>query len=138
MASNEEVLRKWVGIAAAGEFERIPEVWAADMTLHAGDLGEANGIDEMLALFGKVASAFPDMGVEIAQLVSEGDRIAALYWFTGTHEGDYFGVAPTGKKMKVMAWGLYRIADEKIAEAWAFDDTLSMLIQLGALPVNNG
>jgi steroid delta-isomerase-like uncharacterized protein len=78
--------------------------------------------------------AFPDWRVDIsALLIDEG--MAAVRWVgTVTHQGDFYGIPPTGRQIRVSGINLYRIADGKIAEEWEQTDSLSMVRQLGALP----
>ena len=53
-------------------------------------------------------SAFPDVWVNVDQIVAEDDKVACRWTSTGTHEGDLFGIPPTGSKVKVTATVWYR------------------------------
>jgi predicted ester cyclase len=52
----------------------------------------------------------------------------------GTHEGDFLGIAPTGKRVSFSGIVILRVVDGKIVERWAQLDNLSLLQQLGAIP----
>jgi predicted ester cyclase len=52
----------------------------------------------------------------------------------GTHQGDFQGIAPTGKQVTIPAIRIYRVADGKMAELWVEFDALGLLQQLGAVP----
>jgi predicted ester cyclase len=79
-------------------------------------------------------AAFPDGKWAIAGIVAEGDLVAARASFTGTHQGELFGIAPTGKQVTLSATYICRLANDKIVERWANSDELGMLQQLGAIP----
>ncbi|MEL0315904.1 MAG: ester cyclase, partial [Halieaceae bacterium] len=63
-------------------------------------------------------------------VVAEGDRVVTRYDSTGTHEGAFQGVAPTGRTCAIAEVSIYRIAGGKIAEQWGFPDGLSHMQQL--------
>jgi steroid delta-isomerase-like uncharacterized protein len=76
-------------------------------------------------------NAFPDFHMSIEQIAAEDDRVAARFIETGTHQGELFGIAPTGKKVKFSEIGILRIADGKIVESWYDVDMLGLMGQLG-------
>ena len=79
-------------------------------------------------------AGFPDGRWAIVGIVAEGDQVAARAAFTGTHQGEFLGIPPTGRKVTVSAIYICRLADGKIVERWANVDELGMLRQLGAIP----
>ncbi|MDQ3870275.1 MAG: ester cyclase, partial [Chloroflexota bacterium] len=52
----------------------------------------------------------------------------------GTHQGEFLGIAPTGKPISAGGMSIYRIADGKIAEEWTLGDLATVLQQIGAMP----
>ncbi len=64
-------------------------------------------------------------------MIEEGDHVAFWGRVTGTHEGPFMGLEPTGKRIDIMGIGAVRLKDGKIAERWANFDILRMLQQLG-------
>lgn len=81
-----------------------------------------------------VRTAFPDVHFTLEDMVSEGNKVVVRWTFRGTHEHDFMGVPPAGKRVTIMGIAIYRIANEKIAEAWVAWDTGGLLRQLGAVP----
>ena len=79
-------------------------------------------------------AAFPDGRWAIGDIIAEGDLIAARASFTGTHQGEFLGIPPTGRQVTVSAMYVCRLAGGKIVERWANSDELGMLQQLGAIP----
>jgi predicted ester cyclase/dienelactone hydrolase len=76
-------------------------------------------------------AAFPDFHMEITHMIAEDDRVAARFVETGTHQGELFGVAPTGKQVRFTEIGILRVADGKIVESWYDVDMLGLMQQLG-------
>jgi steroid delta-isomerase-like uncharacterized protein len=78
--------------------------------------------------------AFPDLRIEVEEVVAEKNLVALRWSARGTHRGDLFGIAPTGKEATVSGMTIDRWADGKIVESWTNWDTLGLLQQLGAVP----
>jgi len=89
------------------------------------------GHKQVLAYF---RSAFPDVKWTIEDMIAEGDKVMVRLLWQGTHDGDFFGIPPTGKKVSVMGTHLLRVANGKIAEHWGNDDDLGLMRQLGVVP----
>jgi predicted ester cyclase len=80
-------------------------------------------------------SAFPDFTMEIVQLVAEGDTVVAHFRCSGTHRGEWLGVAPTGRRFEnVDEIYVFRVRDGRLAAATGVEDNLSRMRQLGLLP----
>ena len=77
-------------------------------------------------------AAIPDRVDVIEEVIAEGDRVGLLFRLTGTHQGNLFGIAPTGKTIDVYEAAILRIANNQIAEAWFMADEAGLLKQLGA------
>jgi predicted ester cyclase len=88
----------------------------------------AEGVKIIATMF---RNAFPDYWMTIDHLVAEPDRVAARFSQGGTHQGDLFGIPPTGKTVKFTEMGILRVADGKVVESWYDVDMLGMMQQLG-------
>jgi predicted ester cyclase len=77
--------------------------------------------------------AFPDTHVEFTETFFGDDVLAAVWMFTGTHEGEYpgFPIEPTGRRVEMEGLVIGRMGDEKMTEFWHLSDTATMLDQLG-------
>ena len=66
-----------------------------------GSLGQEKSC---LAEFGEyidfIRRTFPDFSNEIEEIISEGDKAFARLTYRGTHYGELFGIAPTGRKIR--------------------------------------
>ena len=65
--------------------------------------------------------------------VAEGDMVAGRFVFHGTHEGEFMGIAPTGRQVTFRGLSLNRVVDGKIVEAWVEIDLEDILGQIGAV-----
>jgi steroid delta-isomerase-like uncharacterized protein len=78
--------------------------------------------------------AFPDLKLTIEDQISEGDRVMTRWTARGTHQGDLFGIAPTGKQATISGVTIDRLQGGKIVETWDTWDTLGLMQQIGAVP----
>jgi predicted ester cyclase len=76
--------------------------------------------------------AFPDRTDTVEEIIADGDMVGVLFKLTGTHKGNFLGIAPTGKSIDVYEAGIFRLADGKIVESWFMADEVRLLRQIGA------
>jgi steroid delta-isomerase-like uncharacterized protein len=101
-----------------------------DSALPAPTIG-ASGIKASAAAY---RQAFPNLTISISEQIAEDDRVVTRWEASGTHENEFFGVAPTGKQVTVTGITMDRYADGQLIENWTNWDTLGLLMQLGAVP----
>jgi predicted ester cyclase len=77
-------------------------------------------------------ASFPDVHIEIVELIAEGEKVVARFTCSATHLGDWLGQAPTGRRFERVdeVW-ILRFRDCKIVHVWSLEDTLDRLRQLG-------
>jgi predicted ester cyclase len=77
-------------------------------------------------------ASFPDVHMEIVELVAEGDKVVGRFTCSATHLGAWLGHAPTGRRFeRVDEVSIFRLRDGRIVHAWTLEDTRSRLEQLG-------
>lgn len=76
--------------------------------------------------------AFPDITIEVEDVVSAGDRIAFRSVMRGTHRGEFVGIPPTGRQVTVGLVDIIRVENGRFAEQWGGPDMLDLVRQLGA------
>jgi predicted ester cyclase len=86
-----------------------------------------------LSAFG-ILYSFPDLQVTIEDDFAEGDKVGTRGYCTGTHKGDFEGLAPTGKQVKFAAIDLWRVENGKLVETWHQIDHSGLMKQLGLVP----
>ena len=79
-------------------------------------------------------ASFPDIYLDIEDLIAEGDKVVVRYTVRGTHQGSFMGLPPSGKQFSFTGIGIQRIVDGKFVERWEQADTLGLLQQLGVIP----
>jgi predicted ester cyclase len=70
----------------------------------------------------------------IEDLIAEREKVVLRFTYRGIHQGQWRGPPPTGKSVMFTGTITYRIVDGKAVEAWANEDILSLMHQLGLLP----
>jgi predicted ester cyclase len=79
-------------------------------------------------------AAFPDMHVTIEEEIAEGDKVATRGYFSGTHKGEFMGIPPTGKTIKISYIDIWRVANGRGKDNWVQMDMLGLMQQLGVIP----
>jgi steroid delta-isomerase-like uncharacterized protein len=81
-------------------------------------------------------TGFPDLRFAVEETICEEDKVVAPWTFTGTHKGEFLGIAPTNKKVSIAGITIHQVADGKILDSQAMWDAISLLHQLGVeLPI---
>ncbi len=104
-------------------------VWEGD-SLPAPVVGPSAAAQTMAAFY----TAFPDLHFEVQREFASGDQGAICWRVTGTHRGDFAGIAPTGRRVEYNACAIFQVREGKIARVWTYLDTGLILRQLGVLP----
>jgi steroid delta-isomerase-like uncharacterized protein len=122
-------------IFGQGKLEVADEVIAPNYVGHDPALPEPirgpEGVKEAAAGY---RAAFSDLTCTVDQQVAEGDTVVTRWTARGTHDGELFGVAPTGKQATVTGISIERVVDGKIVEDHTNWDTFGLMQQLGAIP----
>ncbi|UOZ03316.1 ester cyclase [Amycolatopsis sp. WQ 127309] len=106
-------------------------MFAEDALDHDPAPGQAAGREGFRGFFRTLVGAFPDARLEPATLVADDDHVCLAYTLTGTHQGDFQGIAATGRKIEVRGVQIGRFENGKIVERWGSTDELGILHQLG-------
>ena len=74
--------------------------------------------------------AFPDLHVALDELIAEGDRVFLRSTMTGTHDGEYKGLPPTGRHVAAESAEVFRIADGRFVGYWCLANVAGLMRQL--------
>jgi steroid delta-isomerase-like uncharacterized protein len=96
--------------------------------------GAPSGPQGLKAVVTMLRNAFPDDHHTIEDLIAEGDKVVARLTHTGTHQGAFLDLPPTGKHISTTSIHIFRFADGQLVEHWASRDDLGLLQQLGTIP----
>lgn len=138
--ANKSLSRRVIDeIFNEGKLEVADEIVAADSISHDPALPEpASGPEGLKQVVTGYRAAFPDLSVTIDDQIAEGDRVVTRWTARGTHEGDLWSIAATGKQGTVTGITIDRYKGGKIVEVWTNWDTLGLMQQLGVVPVMTG
>jgi hypothetical protein len=112
---------------------KIDEVFHPDVLIRTPLPAQATGAQAFKEVFATLHRAFPDLVVTIEDFIEEGDKVVCRNTVTGTHQGPYMGVAPTGKAVAYSEIFILRFVNGRIAEIWGVVDVFSQLKQLGLI-----
>jgi steroid delta-isomerase-like uncharacterized protein len=118
----------------SGNFDVFDEVVAPDVVDHDPAPEQGPGPQGFKDMFATMRAAFPDMEVTPEHMTATEDDVALAYTITGTHQGDFLGVAPTGRKVTARGVQIGRFENGRLAERWGSSDQFAILQQLGAEP----
>ncbi len=85
-------------------------------------------------LFQSMFDAFPDFEMIVEDTIVEGDKAVILVTARGTHQGEFMGMAPTGRRIEVPLIDIMLVRGDRVAEHWGVMDGAAMMEQLGAGP----
>lgn len=95
------------------------------------DGGEVHDRERYAAYLRAGRSAFPDMQIAIEEMVASGETVMAEVRITGTHEGEFKGLPPTGREVDIRGMGKFVIEDGTVEACRLYYDTQEMADQLG-------
>jgi steroid delta-isomerase-like uncharacterized protein len=117
-----------------GNLAVADELAASDLVIHLTSQ-EIHGREGAKQYVTALRAAFPDLHITIEDQIAEGDRVMTRWTARGTHMGEFQGILPTGKQVRMAGTDIDRITDGKTVECWSLVDELGMMQQLGVFPV---
>ena len=130
---NKALIRHFIEELDKQNFTIYDEVFTPDVVIHSGGI-TITSMEEAKRMAPAFYKAFPDFHHVLEDLIAEGDKVVVRATNYGTHEGEFMGIPPTGKKVSYDVMGIYCIKDGKIIECWVVYDMLGLMQQLGAVP----
>lgn len=133
--ANKASMERFVQFINTASAALADELVSPDAVFHVPGRPEPmSGPQGYLAIIAMMRDGFPDIQWALEQMVAEADTVAARFVMRGTHQGNFSGVPPTGRKIEVQALNFYRWSDGQIIEEFGQPDMMSLLQQIGALP----
>jgi steroid delta-isomerase-like uncharacterized protein len=118
-----------------GNLALAEEVIAPDYINHEMPPGMNNrGPEAIRQVVMMLRTAFPDLHFTVDELIAEGDTVAGRVTMSGTHQGSFMGIAPTGRSVQQAHIHFVRFVDGKAVEQRAVRDDLTLMRQLGVVP----
>jgi predicted ester cyclase len=123
-AENKEIVtRSFAATIPVLRIDVLKNLYAPKVIDHSPLLGQsAYDLDVLQQTAAAFLAGFPDFAIELEHVMADGDKVSYFETVSGTHTGDFLGLAPTGKTMEAHASHIVRIADGRIVEHWAVRD----------------
>jgi len=119
----------------SGDIDGFGEHLADDVVEHEELPGLEPTKAGVLDFFRGLRAAFPDLHMEVQDLIADDGKVVARVVVTGTQEGEFFGVPASGRHVEVDLIDIMRFdASGHVCEHWGVTDTLSLMQQIGAVP----
>ena len=132
---NKQFMRRFVEeVINKKNLDAVNELVAEDFVEHVPFPGQGPGREGLRYVLSAFLSAFPDIRWTLEEQIAEGEKVVSRFTMTGTHRGEFLGIHPTGKSVKVWGVVIDAVRDGKFAESRIIMDTLGLMQQLGTIP----
>lgn len=116
------------------DYTGLDAVLADDILMHFRGQSFPTSLADLKQLVAAWRAGFPDLHFVVEDLIEEGDRVVVRLTLSGTHQGVWMGVVPTGRAMRVSEMMIFRFEDGQLVEMWEDYDEFGMWQQLGTFP----
>lgn len=129
--ANLELARRWSEEIWTGQqLELLDEILHPNAVHHGASFPDVQGPGEIADAIGRQLEAFPDLVITIEDAIASGDLVAVRWSATGTQEGEYLGLEPTGNAASMTGINIYRINCGQVVESWSEMNSLDILREL--------
>ena len=134
-SENKAVIQRFTeDVLNHGRLETADEIVAENFVELDPLPGQKQGREGLKEVIVMLRSAFPDMNWVIEETIASGEKVVTRFHWTGTHRGDFMGMPPTGKSVKVKGVVIDRIVGGKMTESRILMDDMGLMQQLGVIP----
>lgn len=136
LEANKDLVRRFTEALNAANWDALDELVTEDFSRHSQATAgpQVNSREKFIQLQESFLVSFPDQRVTIQKLIAEGDEVAALATYAGTHTGPMGEFPVTGRSVESTFLAFFRIDAGRVAELWVEWDNVAMLTQLGLFP----
>ena len=135
---NKAIARRAYDAINRIDLDALEEMVDSDITDHDPAPGQGPGLEGVKQYFSALHAAFPDVHMDVEDMIAEGEKVVARVSVSGTHQGEFLGIEPTGNRVTIKGIDILRITDGRVVEHWGNFDDLSMLQQLGVVEPPSG
>jgi predicted ester cyclase len=129
----ELVRRSFETLNEGGDIDVLAELVTPDFIINIPELPEPmHGRDAWKQNASMMFGAFPDLHAEIDDIFGVKDIVGVRLTFSGTHQGDFLGIAATNRKVEFKSVEFYRVDGDLLAEEWVAPDIESLMAQISA------
>ena len=116
------------------DLSALETYFSPELIDHALPTGLPAGLEGRKIFASALLAAFPDLRVEVKELIAEGEKLVTRYSVHGTHRGELMGIPPTGKEVFITGTAIDRFENGKSIEHWEIIDQVGLMQQLGVIP----
>lgn len=130
---TRRLMEDFVEMTNERDYSKLPDILAESFRWEtpAAPSSGVRSYDEAEDVIEKIVSGFPDFSAELTDMLTSDDKGMAEVRFTGTHEGEYEGIPPTGQKFELPGMSKWTVADGKIQELHDYANMQDLVNQLG-------
>jgi steroid delta-isomerase-like uncharacterized protein len=135
MQDNSAIVRRFIEETInQGQIDSAAQFVWENMVEQVPFPGQGPGLEGLKDVLRGMRTGFPDLHFSVEEQIAEGDKVVTRFEWTGTHQGEFLGVAATGRSVKV--WGIVidRLESGRIKDTRIIMDTLGLMMQLGVFP----
>lgn len=114
----------------------VADLHAEDVVVHSAGR-EIHGVEAVIEDWWAQLEAMPDLVDTIDMLIAEGGHASVRYTSTGTHEGEFRGIEPTGEPIEITSMAIIRVDEGDIVEWWNHPNRFALFQQLGLIDASN-
>ena len=129
LEENKVIVRRFIEAYNKRNLDLFDDLLAPDYYDHTSKVG----VEGLKQLMNMAFKAFPDFHETIEEIIAEGDKVRARITFTGTHKGEFMGIAPTGKKITTEMVDIFRIVNGKLVEYRDVNNNFDYFKKLGLI-----
>jgi predicted ester cyclase len=138
VAANKAAFQRFHDAANTGDIavisKTIDELVEPDAVVRTPLPIGATGAEALKHIWSMLLRIYPDIHLTVEDLIAEGDKVVGRTTVTGTHRGDFMGVAPTGKSITYNEMFIFRFANGRVVETWGVVDVYAQMKQIGVIP----
>jgi steroid delta-isomerase-like uncharacterized protein len=135
MQNNSAIVRRFIEETTnQGQIDSAVQFAWEDVVEQVPFPGQGPGLEGLKDVLRGMRAGSPDLNFSVEEQIAEGDKVVTRFEWTGTHRGEFLGVAATGRSVKVWGVVIDRLQSGRIKDTRIIMDTLGLMMQLGVLP----
>lgn len=131
---NIEALQQAARLFKTRDLEGHLKLYSNTVIHHGFSSRIRPGVAGLRDHYNRLLKGFPDMRIDIDDIIAEGEKVVHRFMFFGTHKGEFLGLAPTGKQVRAAGVHIHLFLDGRAIEVWQILDTFAFLSEIGAVP----
>ena len=132
---NETRIREFIDrVLTAGEIDATGDYFHDDVVEEEPLPGQGPGLHGLKETLIRIRHAFPDSKWSIEEQIVEDNKVLTRFIWSGTHQGEFLGIPPTNRVVRVWGMVIDRFEGRKVKSTRILLDMLGMMQQLGVIP----